>query len=165
MTLVTFYPDYAVVGTFVPHTEHKPARYKLVQGERTLTLSDPNAATTMGEAVQILLSTFLDKYPQEETEWNALRIKGGFVAFPVNQPIPCTMEVTVRAGILAGKYYGVGSAETPLYMDEDGTFSYATLNNGMRWDMKPTDWVNVVELTREQVDEAHDKYAPRTGNY
>lgn len=163
MPKVTFYPDYALVGKFLPHTEFKPARYTMTQGERTLTVSDPNSATSMGEAVEILITKFLEKYPQVQTEWNVMRIKGGFVAIPVCQVIQCVKEQTVRAGILAGKYYGVGSADTPLYLSDDGTFSCATLCNGLRWDFNPLDWDKVVELTREQVDEAHSRVGGNRG--
>lgn len=74
-------------------------------------------------------------------------------------------ELEVRAGLKAGRYYCLRTPESIVACDDSGHASYLETSNGMWFDLHPTDWPLVKEVTREEIDAACDKATEWRGCY
>lgn len=63
------------------------------------------------------------------------------------------------------RYFCLRTPDCPVHLYSDGTLGYTTLNNGLKHSLYVTEIPLVREITRAEVDQAHDHIDQPRGCY
>lgn len=74
-------------------------------------------------------------------------------------------EQELRQGLAEYRYFCLRTPDCPVGVWSDGALCYTTLNNGLNHTLHATELPLVREITRAEVDEAHDHIDQPRGCY